>query len=91
MEETIKRIDIIPAVFVKYREDGNVVLRCLQGKDTVDRAFEPRMFMSIENPKYLLLGIMTGGNMMRLTIVDGSDFEELYLKKWSVLYKNINY
>lgn len=87
MEETIERIDIVPAVFVKYRDDENVLLRCLQGDDTVDRAFEPRMFKEIENPKYLLLGVMTGGNMMRLTIADGSEFENLYHEKWNVLLK----
>jgi len=87
MKETIERIDIVPAVFVKYREDGNVLLRCLQGEGTVDRAFEPRMFKGMENPKYLLLGVMTGGNMMRLTIADGSEFEDLYKKHWNVLLK----
>ena len=87
MEETIERIDIIPAIFVKYREDGNVLLKCLQDEEYVIRAFEPRMFKKIENPKYLLLGVMTGGNMMRLTIADGSEFENLYHEKWNVLLK----
>ena len=83
----INGIDIIPAVFVRYREDGNVILKCLQGKETVDRAFEPRMFKSIENPKYLLLGIVTGENMMKLMIIDGNEFEKLYKKHWNVLLK----
>jgi len=87
MEEKVEEIVIVPAVFVKYREDGNVLLRCLQGEETVDRAFEPRMFKNMENPKYLLLGVMTGGNMMRLTIADGSEWENLYHEKWSVLLK----
>jgi len=88
MEETIKKINIIPAVFVKYREDGNVLLKCLQGNKTVDRAFEPRMFKEIKNLKYLLLGVMTGGNMMKLTICDGKEFEKLYHEKWDILLKN---
>jgi hypothetical protein len=87
MEETIDRIDIVPAVFIKYREDGNVLLRCLQGEDTVDRAFEPRMFKGMKNLKYLLLGVMTGGNMMKLTICDGNEFENLFHEKWDVLLK----
>ena len=37
--------------------------------------------------KYLLLGVMTGGNMMRLTIADGSEYENLYHEKWNVLLK----
>jgi len=87
MEETVDEIHIIPAVFVEYREDGNVLLRCLQGDDTVDRAFEPKMFKGMGDLKYLLLGVMTGGNMMRLTIADGSEYENLYHEKWNVLLK----
>jgi hypothetical protein len=87
MEQKINKIDIVPAVFVKYRDDGNVLLRCLQGKDTVDRAFEPNMFKKITNPKYLLVGIITGVNYMQLTITDGSEFENLFHEKWDVLLK----
>ena len=85
MEERIDRIDIVPAIFVKYRGDGNVLLRCLQGEETIDRAFEPRIFKGIENPKYLLLGVMTGGNMMKLTICDGNEFEKYFKTKWKNL------
>jgi len=88
MTETIEQIVIVPAIYVGEREDGNVLLKCLQGEETVNRAFEPRMFKNMENPKYLLLGIMTGGNMMRLTIADGSEWENLYHEKWSVLLKD---
>ena len=84
----IKKIDIVPAVFIKYREDGNVLLKCLQGGDTVDRAFEPRMFKKMKDLKYLLLGIMTGGNVMKLSISDGSEFENLFHEKWGVLLKD---
>jgi len=87
MEQEINKIDIVPAVFVKYRDDGNVLLRCLQGKDTVDRAFEPNMFKEIPEPKYLLLGITTGVNYMQLIICDGSEFENLFHEKWDVLLK----
>ena len=87
MEEKIERIDIVPAIFIGYREDGNVLLKCLQGEETVDRAFEPRLLKGFENPKYLLLGIMTGGNMMKLTVGDGSDYENLFREKWNVLLK----
>ena len=87
MKEEIKEIDIVPAIFVKYREDGNVLLRCLQGEETVDRAFEPRLFKKMGNLKYVLLGIKTGVNMMILTVCDGSDFEDIYHDKWSVLLK----
>lgn len=87
MEEEIKNIDIIPAIFLKYREDGNVLLKCLQGEETVNRAFEPNLTKGIENPKYLLIGIITGVNMMRINLTDGSDFEKLFKEKW---YKLLN-
>jgi hypothetical protein len=87
MEQEIHRIDIIPAVFVKYREDGNVVLRCLQGEETVDRAFEPHLFKNIPDLKYLLLGITTGVGYMQLTVCDGNEFVKYYHKKWNVLLK----
>ena len=85
MKEEIKSIDIIPAIFLSYREDGNVLLKCLQGDSTVDRAFEPRMFKEMENPKYLLLGVITGVGMMRLNITDASEYEELFKEKWNKL------
>ena len=87
MEERVDRIDIVPAVFVKIREDGNVLLKCLQGEDTVNRAFEPRMFKKMEEVKFFLLGVQTGGNTMTLTIADGTEFENLYHEKWNVLLK----
>ena len=87
MKQEINKIDIVPAVFVKYRDDGNVLLRCLQGKDTVNRAFEPNMFKKITNTKYLLVGIITGVNSIKLTITDGSEFENLFHEKWDVLLK----
>jgi hypothetical protein len=85
MEKEIHSIDIIPAVFVKYREDGNVVLRCLQGEKTVNRAFEPHLFKNIPELKYLFLGIITGVGYMQLNVCDGNEFEYLFKKKWKEL------
>lgn len=84
-EQEIHAIDIIPAVFVRYREDGNVVLKCLQGEETVDRAFEPHLFKNIPELKYLFLGIITGVGYMQLNICDGNEFEDLYKKHWKEL------
>ena len=78
-------IDIIPAVFVEYREDGNALLNCLLGDNIERRAFEPMLFAGIENPKYILLGIMTGAGVMGLNVCDGSEFEKYYHEKWSEL------
>ena len=87
MEKEINSINIIPAVFVKYREDGNVVLKCLQGKETVDRAFEPNLFKNIPDLKYLFLGITSGVNYIQLTVCDGNEFEEYFNEKWDILLK----
>ena len=80
-------ITIIPAIFEGYREDGNVLLRCLQDEEYVIRAFQPFLFEKIKNPKYILLGIMTGRNTMGLNVCDGSEWENLYHEKWNVLLK----
>lgn len=85
MEEEIKEIHIIPAIFLNYREDGNALLKCLQGKETVNRAFEPNLVRGIENPKYLFIGLKTGQNMMEITVKDGSDYEEMFKEKWNLL------
>lgn len=87
MKEEIKSIDIIPAIFLKYREDGNVLLKCLQGEETVNRAFEPNLTKGIENPKYLLIGITTGVNMMSIKLTDASEYEKLFKEKWNILLK----
>lgn len=86
-EKSVYSIDIIPAIFVGKREDGNVILKCLQGEETVTRAFQPSLFDGFENLKYILLGIMTGGNVMGLNVCDGREFEDLYEKHWNVLLK----
>jgi hypothetical protein len=80
-------ITIVPALFEGYREDGNVLLRCLQDKEYVIRAFEPHIIENIENPKYILLGVMTGKNTIGLNVCDGSEFEKHYHEKWNVLLK----
>lgn len=85
MEQEIKSIDIVPAIFIDYREDGNVLLKCLQGEETVNRAFEPNLFRGINNPKYLLIGIITGMNYMQLSVCDGSEYEKLFNEKWKIL------
>ena len=87
MSKKVYSIEIIPAIYIGKREDGNVLLRCLQGEETVDRAFQPELFDEIENLKYILLSVMTGGNFIGLNIYDGTEFENLYHEKWDVLLK----
>ncbi len=87
MEQEIKSINIIPAIFINYREDGNALIKCLQGKETVNRAFEPILVKGIKNPKYLFIGLITGTNMMQINITDGNEYEELFQEKWKILLK----
>jgi len=86
-KKTEINITIVPALFEGYREDGNVLLRCLQDDEYVIRAFQPMLFENIENPKYILLGVMTGKNTIGLNVCDGSEFEDIYHEKWGVLLK----
>ena len=91
MEKKIHNIHLIPAVFLNYREDGNALLNCLQGKQVVSRAFEPNLIKGIENPKYLLLGIISGVGVIQINVCDASEFKDLFIEKWSILYTNVNY
>lgn len=86
MEEKIEKIYIVPAKLVKYRDDGNVILKCLQGEETVERAFEPKTLKGIESPDLLFVWVETGGNMMRASISDASEYEELFHEKWNILF-----
>lgn len=87
MEQKINSIDIVPAIFIEYREDGNILLKCLQGEETVERAFEPNLFKDITEPKYLLLGIISGVNHMQLSVCDANEYEKLFHEKWKLLLK----
>ena len=85
MNKKIHSIDIVPAIYLKNREDGNVLLKCLQGNTTVIRAFDPDIIKNIENPKYIFLGIITGVGEIRLTVCDGNDYEHDFKTKWNIL------
>jgi len=87
MEEKIEKIYIIPALFLKYRDDGNALLKCLQGDTIVDRAFEPKILKKIKSPSLLFICVETGNNVMKISIANASEYEKLFHKKWSVLFK----
>lgn len=87
MEKVVNEINIVPAIFADYREDGNILLKCLQGEEVVHRAFQPELFRKFDNLKYILLGITTGENEMRLRVCDGTEFKDIFEEKWNVLLK----
>lgn len=85
--EKIQQIIIVPAIYIGEREDGNILLKCLQGNDVINRAFKPILFKDIKKPNFIFLGIMTGGNVIGLNVCDGNEFENLFHEKWDVLLK----
>lgn len=84
-KEKVDSIIFIPAKFIGYREDGNVLLKCLQGDVTVNRAFEPKHFKNIENINLLFITVMTGDNVMKISIMDGNEFIGYFHTKWKIL------
>lgn len=87
MKTELRKIYIIPAVLIGI-ENKRVVLKCLIDKNnTEDRSFDLNCIAGIENPKYLLLGIMTGVNMIDLTVCNAKDFTELFENKFKLLTK----
>lgn len=82
----VHKIDIIPALYVE-RVDEKEHIKCLIGERVEVRAFDINSVEGIENPKYLLIGIMTGEGFMQITFTDANDFENYFHEKWSVLLK----
>lgn len=83
-------ITIIPAILLGKRDDGSVLLKCLQNEEVVVRAFQPSLFGKII-PKYILLGVKYENNSVTLTVTDGTEFKNLYKSKWKLLLKKIEY
>jgi len=86
MKKELLKIIIVPAKFIEKADDGKVILRCLlDNEETQDRAFDSFTTEGIENPKYLLIGIMTGVGFIQINVCDGSEFEEYFNTIWKTL------
>lgn len=83
-------ITIIPAILLGERDDGSVLLKCLQNEEVVVRAFQPSLFGKII-PEYILLGVKYENNSVILTVADGIEFKDLYKSKWKLLLNKIEY
>jgi hypothetical protein len=84
----LHKIDIIPALFVKKREDGKYIVRCLLGigGNTIQqRVFDAYALEDMVNPKYLLIGIQTGQGYLQTTFVQADEFEDVFKDKWKAL------
>jgi len=88
MKREILEIHVIPAKFVKKREDGKVIIRCLLGVggNTIQqRVFEPNMITGMRNPNYLLIGIKTGVGYLETKIIQADEFADVFKDKWKAL------
>jgi len=87
--QILYNIDIFPARFVNNLGDNKVYIKCLFGYETniiENRIFDDIMIAGIENPKYLLVGIMTGAGFMQINVCDGNKFEKYFKSKWKNLF-----
>jgi len=82
---------IIPAKFAKNSDDNQRIINCVIGKTpdgvpiTQLRKFEKYCTEGIENPTYLLIGIISGQGFTRVTFTDAKEFEKLFIEKWGCL------
>jgi len=86
MEQKLHKIDIIPAIFVEKREDKYLV-KCLIGESTELRLFDSFALEGMQNPKYLLIGIMTGVGFSQISFRQADEFEKYFKTKWKILTK----
>jgi hypothetical protein len=85
MNAELKKIYIIPARLIEIKND-QIILRCLVDKGIIEhKSNNIKYIAGIENPKYLLLGISIGINMIELTVCDANDFIELFKNKFKLL------
>jgi len=86
MKQELHKIQILPAKFVEKRPDGRYVVGILIDDDRIENMiFDSFSLEGIVNPKYLLIGIMTGVGFSQITFVDANDLEKTFKKKWKEL------
>jgi hypothetical protein len=88
MKQELHKIIILPAKFVEKTPDGKYVVRCLlDDNHAEDYLFDSFSLEGIENPKYLLIGIMTGVGFSQITFMQAGEFEKYFKTKWKILAK----
>jgi len=81
--EKIHEIQIIPAKFLRKTEDGKYVLRCLVDINYFeDRIFDEYSLMNINNPNYILIGIIIGEGFMQINFADANKYKHTFKLKW---------
>jgi hypothetical protein len=84
MEQELHKITILPARFIEKKDDRYLV-RVLVGAVTQDTLFDAYSLDGMQNPKYLLIGIMTGVSFSQITFCQADEFEGMFKKKWKEL------
>lgn len=88
MKREVQKIYIIPARLIEKQNDGyqtRYLIRCLMDNVTEDRLFDSYSLDEMVNPKYLLIGIMTGVGYIQTTFVQADEFEKTFKEKWKTL------
>ncbi|MDD5648803.1 MAG: hypothetical protein PHF86_00030 [Candidatus Nanoarchaeia archaeon] len=83
----IINIYILPAKFVKQLDDGKYCIKVLNDNIIEERIFDEYSLKGIKNPKYLLIGILTGKGFMQINFCDANEFKKLFIKKYGLLLK----
>lgn len=76
---------ILPSIYVKSEEDGNIIKSILPNGEIIEGKFSSSSLDGIENPKYLLVGVITGVNILHINICDANEFEEMFNEHWKEL------
>ena len=78
---------ILPAKFINKLDDGKYLIKVLNDCIIEERIFDEYSLKGIKNPKYLLIGIITGKGFMQVNFCDANEFEKLFIKKYNLLLK----
>lgn len=88
MEKKLHKIDILPARFVKFLDDGRSEIKILINGEIVQyRIFDKWALEEIKNPNLLFIGIMSGVGFSQFTVCSADEFKDLFKKKWKILMK----
>jgi hypothetical protein len=88
MEKELHKIDIIPAKFIEKTPDNKYIVRfLLDNEHTEDYLLDSFSLEGMKNPKYLLIGIMTGVGFSQVNFCQADEFEKYFKTKWKILTK----
>jgi hypothetical protein len=88
MSDKVDRIEILPAKFVEFTDDGDCIIDCLVGKGIRERRKFKNFYVGhIENPTYLFIGLSSGVGFSIIKFVDAKEYKRMFRRKWNWLNK----